>query len=83
MSDQLSKEQMIELCSAMYQGCELQLAIESGQIKTLDDVYQAVALRSDAIEEQLEAAGLSVKPRNRRWRLVFEKRKHWQQLRRD
>lgn len=83
MSDQLSKEQMIELCSAMSQDCELQLAIESGQIKTLDDVFQAVALRSDAIEQQLADAGIVVQPRNRRWRLVFEKRKHWQLLHRD
>lgn len=83
MTDELSKEQALQLNSALVGSDELQHAIESGQVTTLDDVFQAVASRSDAIEQQLAAAGLPVQPRNRRWRLVFEKRKHWQLLRRD
>lgn len=66
MTEELSKEQALLLNSALV-GCdELQLVIESGQVTTLDDVFQAVTSRSDAIEQQLAAAGLPVRPRN--WR---------------
>lgn len=83
MTEMLSKEEVQELNNALTGDNELQLAIDSGQVKTLDDVLQAVSMRSEAIENQLAAAGVITQQSNHRWRLVFDKRRHWQRLRRD
>ncbi|MCH8622927.1 hypothetical protein [Undibacterium sp. TS12] len=83
MSEKLSKEEVQELNNALTGDNGLQLAIDSGHVKTLDDVLQAVSMRSEAIENQLAAAGVITQQSNRRWRLVFDKRRHWQLLRRD
>ena len=74
MTDALSKEEALQLDRTLTD--ELQPGIESGQLKTLDDVVLAVTIRSDAIEQQLAAAGVPTASRNRRWRLVFDKRRH-------
>jgi hypothetical protein len=46
-----------EAAGRMYEDCDIQMAIESGQFKSLDDVLVAVKARSGSIDQELKAAG--------------------------
>jgi len=51
------QEDANELFGRMYESIDIQIAIESGQLKTLEDVLSAVKARSNAIQRELELAG--------------------------
>lgn len=46
------------LIGRMYECCDIQLAIESGQISSLDEVLEGCRLRAQAINAQLLANGV-------------------------
>lgn len=53
---------LVETAARMREAHEIQVAIETGKFKNLDDVYQAVAARSRAIRGNLDAAGVCLAP---------------------
>jgi hypothetical protein len=53
----MTDEEAAELAGGMYENCDIQMAIESGQFESLDDVLTAVKARSSSIERHLKAAG--------------------------
>ncbi|MDR6397934.1 hypothetical protein ACTOWA_00465 [Herbaspirillum seropedicae] len=59
----MDKQEANELVGRMNEDCDIQLAIESGQFKTLDDVLDAVKSRAAAIEKKLFDAGMLERPR--------------------
>ena len=52
------QEDANELFGRMYESIDIQIAIKSGQFKTLEDVLSAVKARSSAIQKELELAGV-------------------------
>lgn len=51
---------LAETAGRMREAHDIQLAIEAGKLKTLDDVYQAVTARSRAIRGGLDATGVAL-----------------------
>lgn len=47
-----------ELYGRMIEDCDIEMAIESGQFKTIEDVYTAVKARSECINQQLLGVGV-------------------------
>lgn len=57
-STPLSEDDILMLIGRMYECCDIQLAIESGQISSLDEVLEGCRLRAQAINAQLLANGV-------------------------
>lgn len=56
----MDKDEANQLYGRMMEACDIELAIESGQFKTLDDVFQAVTVRAKHIEAELREAGVKM-----------------------
>jgi hypothetical protein len=53
---------LAETTGRMREANEIQLAIESGKLRTVDEVYKAVIARARVIRGKLDAAGVCVAP---------------------
>lgn len=54
----LSDDDIAMLIGRMYECCDIRLAIESGQITSLDEVLEGCRQRAQAIEAELRASGV-------------------------
>lgn len=53
----IKRDQVDEMYGRMREACDLEMAIESGELRSLDDVLRAVRARSLAISEALSTEG--------------------------
>lgn len=53
----MDKEEADQLNGRMMEDCDIQMAIESGQFKTLDDVLLFTAARAESIQAELRKHG--------------------------
>ncbi len=65
----MDKNDASELYGRMMESCDIELAIESGQFKTVEDILSAVRARSLHINGQLLKVGAI--DRNRRWTMKW------------
>lgn len=61
---EINERDAAELYGRMIEDCDIQMAIESGQFKTLEDVLIAVKTRAEHINKELCTAGVLKPARN-------------------